>query len=169
MVRGVGADPTTPKERFYRPPSLPILCTLPYKIIYYFIGGGGEIRTHSAISNGFTVRPDSPTSALPQIFISKTHKKNAVERFAQQQNLRKDFYIPIILWLPIRGHNHILIYILGMTISLCEIPFITEVLANIVHCKITSIEHDFIFLSLKILRLFSAICVYYTTNFDICQ
>ena len=62
MVRGVGADPTTPKERFYRPPSLPILCTLPYNYLF-FVGGGGEIRTHSAISNGFTDRPDSPASA----------------------------------------------------------------------------------------------------------
>lgn len=34
----------------------------------FLFGRGGGIRTHSAKSNGFTVRPSSPTLALPYIF-----------------------------------------------------------------------------------------------------
>ena len=31
-------------------------------------GQGGGIRTHSARGNGFTARPDSPTSAPPDMY-----------------------------------------------------------------------------------------------------
>ena len=41
MVDRVGADPTMPKQRFYRPPSLPILCTCPYMVNHRRI----ELRT----------------------------------------------------------------------------------------------------------------------------
>ena len=59
MVKEVGAAPTMPKQRFYRPPSLLILCTLPYLV--------GRVRfgLTKLESDGFTDRLLWPLAYLP--------------------------------------------------------------------------------------------------------
>ena len=59
---GVDPHPTHAGPIVFKTSLRAAAVTLPY------FGQGGGIRTHSAKGNGFTARPDSPTSAPPDMY-----------------------------------------------------------------------------------------------------
>ena len=95
MAEGLGFEPRR------RSHDLPVFKTGPFNHLgnppYYF-GRGGGIRTHSAVGNGFTVRPSSPTLAPP---VKDFRSVNRTSLYLPHLLSEEDIFL-LLLRLPVK-------------------------------------------------------------------